>query len=330
MAAHGLAGPKNLITDVPGVRVGNASDSTMQTGVTVLTSDAPMVTSAHVMGGAPGTRETDLLTPEALVDGVDALVLSGGSAFGLAAADGVAEGLRMLGKGFQVGPHHVPIIPAAIIFDLMTGQQDWTTGPWRDLGRSALDAVGTDFAIGSVGAGAGATCANIKGGLGSASARIGDITVGALVAVNPVGTVCNRDGVFWAGGLEQGAEFGARGIAPVPTILPATKPEQRGTATVIAIVATDMMLTKPQAKRLSMMAHDGIARAVMPSHTPYDGDLVFAASTGRVATDAPDMALIQVGHAAAGCLARAIARGVHAATPAPGDTIPPWVKVFGP
>lgn len=330
MSRFGAAGPKNLITDVPEILVGNASDADLQTGVTVLTGPGQMVASCHVMGGAPGTRETDLLAPEALVGAVDALVLSGGSAFGLAAADGVAERLRLLGKGHQVGPHNVPIVPAAIIFDLGTGRQDWSDGPWRDLGREALDRVEDQFEIGSVGAGTGATCATVKGGLGSASAQIGEVTVGALVAANPVGTACDPDsGAFWAAPFEQGAEFGARGFAPVPLQLPPTKPEKRA-ATVIAIVATDMALTKAQAKRLAMMAHDGIARAVVPSHTPFDGDIVFAASTGAVEVPEADLELIQLGHAAAGCLARAIARAVHEATPAEGDTLPCWSDLHGP
>ena len=300
----------------------------MQTGVTVLTGPEPLVASAHVMGGAPGTRETDLLAPEMLVGGVDALVLSGGSAFGLAAADGVMQGLRAAGRGHAVGPHRVPIVPAAIIFDLGTGRQDWVESPWHRLGREALASVSDRFEIGSVGAGSGATCADVKGGLGSASAVIDGITVGALVAANPVGSVvAGEAGQFWAAAFEEGAEFGGLGPAMAPRELVRTKPETRG-ATVVAIVATDLALSKAQAKRLAVMAHDGIARAIVPSHTPFDGDIVFAASTGAVERPETDLALIRVGQAAATCLARAIARGVYAATAVPGDAKPAWSALY--
>jgi len=323
-------GPKNLITDVPGVLVGNATDADFQTGVSVVTSNRRFVASAHVMGGATGTRETDLLAPEMTVREVDALVLSGGSGYGLAACDGVVGALRVLDRGHRIGPHVVPIVPGAIIFDLTTGRQDWADGPWRRLGRDALQSASTDFEIGTAGAGMGATCANMKGGLGSASARVGDVTVGALVAVNAIGTVTIGDGPqFWAAPFEQNAEFGGLGMAPAPETWIATKTEQAMEATVIAVVATDLALSKPQAKRLAMMAHDGIARAVVPSHTPFDGDIVFAASTGRVGHEDTDLALIKLGHAAATCLARAIARGVYAARSEAGDPKPAWSARFG-
>ena len=163
-------GPRNLITDVAGLRVGNAGDARLRSGVTVLTADAPFTAGVHVMGGAPGTRETDLLAPDRAVQQVDALVLSGGSAFGLDAASGVAEGLREAGRGFAVGAARVPIVPAAILFDLLNGgAQDWTENPYKALGRTALANASEDFAIGTEGAGTGATTATLKGGLGSAS-----------------------------------------------------------------------------------------------------------------------------------------------------------------
>ncbi len=324
-------GPRNLITDVPGIRVGNAEDREILTGVTVLTGAHRLVASAHVMGGAPGTRETDLLAPEMLVGEVDALVLSGGSAFGLAAGDGVAAGLRRAGQGLTVHGHTIPIVPTAIIFDLASGTPDWKEAPWQRLGGEALATASDTFEIGSVGAGTGATCANLKGGLGSASARVGEVTVGALVAVNAIGSVTVGDGPsFWAAAFEEGSEFGGIGMASASDTWTPTKTEQAMGATVIAIVATDLALSKPQAKRLAMMAHDGIARAVVPSHTPFDGDIVFAASTGRVAHPHADLALIQIGHAAATCLTRAIARGVYAATSRPGDLKPAWSAKFRP
>ena len=204
------AGPLNLITDVAGLRVGNAQDDALKSGVTVLTADAPFMASVHVMGGAPGTRETDLLDPDKSVEGVDALVLSGGSAFGLDAASGVVSGLREQGRGFAVGDVRVPIVPAAIIFDLLNGgRKDWGENPYANLGRMALDSAADDFALGSVGAGTGATSATYKGGLGSASLVLDDgVTVAALVVANPIGTVVSPDGKFWAAQSEVDAEFG--------------------------------------------------------------------------------------------------------------------------
>ena len=326
-------GPRNLITDVPGVLVGNAADDSLKSGATVLTSDRPFVAAVHVMGGAPGTRETDLLAPENTVADIDALVLSGGSAFGLDAAAGVAEGLRNAGRGFLTGSVRIPIVPAAIILDIgrSGGKTDWDEPPWRALGRRALAVASADFRLGTEGAGTGATSANLKGGLGSASAVLeSGICVGALAVANPIGQVTVGSGAeFWAAPFEQGDEFGGRGLAALPGTPPPTKVEPQG-ATAIAVVATDLALTKSEAKRMAVMAHDGIARAVVPSHTPFDGDLVFAASTGRVQSDSVALDMIRVGHAAASCLARAIARAVYEATPAPGDSRPTWRQKFGP
>lgn len=324
-------GPRNLITDVRGLRVGNAEDYRIKTGVSVLTADAPFTASVHVMGGAPGTRDTELLSPETLVQTVDALVLSGGSAFGLDAAAGVMAALRAQGRGFRVHVQAVPIVPGAIIFDLANGgAKDWSDSPYPALGATALEAASEDFAIGTAGAGTGAITANLKGGLGSTSAVLASgVTVGALVAANPVGQVtAGNDPAFWAGAFEEGTEFGGLGPATATQDWFPTKVEQRGHTT-IAIVATDMALTQAQAKRLAMMAQDGIARAVVPAHTPFDGDLVFGVSTGAIPTDTPDRDLIQVGHTAATCLARAIARAIYQATPAPDDPYPTWQQRFG-
>lgn len=325
-------GPRNLITDVAGLRVGNADDAAIRTGVTVLTADAPFVAAVSVMGGAPGTRETDLLAPDRMVQAVDALVLAGGSAFGLAAASGVADALRAAGRGFPTaGGFVVPIVPAAILYDLNAGgAKDWAENPYPALGRQALAAAGADFALGTAGAGYGAGTLNLKGGLGSASAVLADGTVvGALVAVNALGSVVEGDGPhFRAAPWEFGAEFGGRGPAPRPDPAFAPPPgKQMGEATTIAIVATDARLTKAEAQRMATAAQDGIARAIAPSHTPHDGDLVFAAATGT--GPAPADGGFVLGHAAACCLARAIARAVYLARPLAGDRQPAWSARFG-
>jgi D-aminopeptidase len=326
-------GPRNLITDVAGLRVGNAEDARLRSGCTVLVGARPFTAGLHVMGGAPGTRESDLLAPDKLVQEVDALVLSGGSAFGLAAADGVMAGLRAAGRGFAVGEMRVPIVPGAILFDLLNGgAKDWAENPYPALGRAAFEAAGTTFDIGTAGAGFGAMTGRLKGGLGSASAVLDSgLTVGALVAVNALGSVSVGDGPeFWAAPFELGDEFGGlgagRGFAPGAEPLPE---KRAGEATTIAIIATDAALNQAQCTRLATAAHDGMARAIVPSHTPLDGDLVFAAATGERALADPLCDTFQLGHAAACCLARAIARAVHAARPCPGDLQPAWVSRFG-
>lgn len=324
-------GPRNLVTDVPGLRVGNAQDAVLRSGVTVLTADRPFTAAVHVMGGAPGTRETDLLAPDRMVQEVDALFLSGGSAFGLAAAEGVMAGLRAAGRGFAVGPARVPIVPGAILFDLLNGgQKDWTESPYPALGRAAFDDAAAGFALGTAGAGFGALTGRLKGGLGSASAVLpSGITVGALVAVNALGAATVGDGPhFWAAPWEEGAEFG--GLGPAPRMAQdAPLPRKRmGESTTLAIVATDAALTKAQAQRMAVAAHDGMARALAPSHTLLDGDLVFAVSTGDRTIEDPLADSFQIGHAAATCLARAIARGVFLAAPQNGDLQPSWSARF--
>lgn len=325
-------GPRNLITDVPGLLVGNAEDNRVKTGATVVTSDTPFVAAVHVMGGAPGTRETDLLAPENLVDQVHALVLSGGSAFGLDAASGVTDALLAAGRGYSVGELSVPIVPAAIILDLgrSGGATTWETPPWRHLGRQAFETASQDFAIGTAGAGTGATTATLKGGLGSASTVLeSGITVGALAVANPIGQVNIGEGPeFWAAAHEVDGEFGGLGLAT--TKLPPKNKIDPSGSTVVAVVATDLALTKPEAKRMAVMAHDGIARSVQPSHTPFDGDLIFAASTGRIRSDDTAREMITLGHAAATCLARAIARAVYLAEPRPGDLKPTWRETHFP
>ena len=325
-------GPRNLITDISGLKVGNAQDQTLKSGVTVLTADRPFVASVHVMGGAPGSRETDLLAPDKTVTAVDALVLSGGSAFGLDSCSGVMDGLHEQGRGFAVGAARIPLVPGAILFDLLNGgDKGWMKNPYRDLGAAALKAACEDFEIGSVGAGTGAMAAMQKGGLGSASLVLEDgTTVAALVGANPIGSVTTPgDRHFWASPFEINGEFGGAGTDTNTGIfaLPDSRKSHvmhilatERSNTTIAIVATDAPLTKAQCHRMSVAAHDGIARAIVPAHTPYDGDLVFAASTGEgPAVD--DVALLQIGHAAAVCLSRAIARAIYHATPYPNDSL---------
>jgi D-aminopeptidase len=325
-------GPLNLVTDVAGLAVGNAQDAHLKSGATVLLGAEPFVAGVHIMGGAPGTRETDLLAPDKTVAQVDALVLSGGSAFGLDAAAGVAEALRAQGRGFDVGGQKVPIVPGAILFDLLNGgDKNWVEPPYRRLGHAALEAAGKEFGLGSLGAGTGATTANLKGGLGSASIVLpSGHTVGALVAVNALGQATVGDGPhFWAAPFEIEAEFGGLGPAPrhPDAQLPRTKLSSHAHTT-IAIVATDATLDKPQCTRMATAAHDGLARALVPAHTPMDGDLVFAVATGRRPLQDPLADTLALGHAGATCLARAVARAIHAATPAEGDRFPCWSERF--
>jgi L-aminopeptidase/D-esterase-like protein len=315
--------PRNLLTDVPGIAVGHAEDLQLGSGVTTILFDRPAVASVSVQGGAPGGRDTDMLAPRNTVDAVDAVVLAGGSAFGLDASGGVQAVLREQGRGIVIGNARVPIVSQAIIFDLINGgNKDWGRfSPYRDLGYAAACAVGVDFALGTVGAGAGATTATVKGGLGSASAvtRSGH-TVAAIVAVNAVGSPMIDDGPwFWAAPYEQNGEFGGRGWPATFDLAPRLK-GGGGASTTIGLVATDAILTKQQAFRLAVMAHDGLARAVLPAHAPLDGDTIYAASTGLQPLVDAAWDLTHLGHAATLVMARAIARGVYQATalPVPG------------
>ena len=344
-----IPGPRNLITDVPGVLVGQASDDVIKTGTTVITAERPFVASVDVMGGAPGTRETDCLAPERWVDQVDAIVLSGGSALGLDAASGVADALRADGRGFAVGPVRVPIVPSAIIFDLLSGgATDWQQNPYRDLGEAALRAASRDFELGSAGAGTGATTANLKGGTGSASLILPDGHVVAAIAIaNPNGAAVDiASGRFLAAPAEFGDEFGARGIVASadPAALPVNEKltafvalrlreagkDLPGANTTLVVVATDAPLSKAALKRLAVASQDGFARALLPSHTLIDGDIVFALSTAQATTlDVPLAEQLLLGHAAALCVSRAIARGVYAATKAERDILPTWSQRYG-
>jgi L-aminopeptidase/D-esterase-like protein len=330
---------KNLLTDVAGVRVGHADDAALASGVTAVIFDSPAVTALDVRGGGPGTREGAVLGLANAVERIDGIALGGGSAFGLEAGGGVQAWLAEQGRGFIVREAVIPIVPGAICFDLLNGvNKNWGRfAPYRDLGYAAAAAAAVDFTLGSVGAGLGATTVNFKGGLGSASAATpAGVRVAALAVVNAVGTVTVGDGPwFWAAPFEIGGEYGGRGLPAsfTPDMLAmrikggdaATSVEN----TTLAVVVTDAILTKPQAKRLAMIAQTGFARAIYPVHAPLDGDVVFAAATGEKPVD-PLVGLTELGMIAANVVARAIARGVFtaAALPFPG-ALPAWKDRFG-
>lgn len=325
------AGAKNDITDIAGLRVGQAQDDTARTGVTVLVADRPAVAAIDVRGGGPGTRESDALAPGGLVGEIDAIVLAGGSVYGLAAADGVCAALGASGRGFALmdlpGVPASPIVPAAILYDLANGgDKAWGEDPpYRALGAEALEAASAGpVALGRAGAAYGARAGTDPGGTGSASVVTRDgLTVGALVCVNSFGAVrIPGSGAFWAHPFELDGEFG--GVRPDPAGTfeledwGAAKLDPRpGQNTTIAIVATDAALSRDQARRLAVMAQDGMARAIRPVHTPFDGDVVFAVSTGAKPLPQPEaLSLARLGALAADTLARAIARGVHEAVKA--------------
>jgi L-aminopeptidase/D-esterase-like protein len=330
---------KNLLTDIPGVRVGHAEDTSVASGVTAIMFDRPAVASIDVRGGGPGTREETVLALESTVDAIDGIALSGGSALGLDAAGGVQAFLAEHGRGLRIRDAVIPIVPGAICFDLLNGgNKVWGRfPPYRDLGYAAAQAAGADFALGSVGAGLGATTATFKGGLGSASAQTdAGVKVAALAVVNAVGSVTVGDGPwFWAAPFEVDGEFGGRGLPPsfTPDMLrmrikggPDAMPVEN---TSLVVVVTDAQLTKPQARRLAMIAQTGMARAIYPVHAPLDGDVVFAAATGEKPID-PLFGLTGLGTVAANVVARAIARGVYLASALPfSGALPAWQDRFG-
>ena len=328
------SGPRNLITDVPGILVGQAEDHVALTGSTIILAETPAIAAVDVRGGAPGSRETELLTAGTLVDRVDAVLLSGGSAFGLDAASGAMDWLAAHGRGFAVGVARVPIVPAAILFDLnLPTRQHWREEPpHRRLGFAAAEAAAKDFALGNAGAGLGATAGALKGGLGSASLGLADgVTVGAIVAVNCVGAVVRPDcGRFWAAELALPGEIDPQPATPGAPLdlddLSACGSLLAGANTTIALVATDATLDKSSCRRLAIMAQDGLTRAIRPAHTPFDGDTVFALATGSGPVVGPE-ALTRIGSAAADCLTRAIMRGVLAAEPLSG--FPSWRQKWG-
>jgi len=338
MSASGQ-GPRNLITDVAGLRVGQAEDEAARTGVTVILAGDRAVCACDVRGGAPGTRETDALEPENLVDAADAVVLAGGSVYGLAAGDGVTAVLGAAGSGYRLattaGVPPSPIVPGAILYDLANGgDKGWGEAPpYRDLAAAAARSASDRFALGTAGAGYGAMAGRLKGGLGSASVVSADgFTVGAIVAVNSYGSVVAPGGrTFWSAPYELDGEFGALGSAGL-----VAAPDDWGLAkgvasaagrtnTTIACVAVDAALTPSECKRLAIMAQDGLARAIRPAHAPFDGDVVFALATGRREIEAPRLLTVaRLGALAADTLARAIARGVFEATAWAGTSVTCW------
>lgn len=331
---------RNLITDIPGLRVGHAHRMPLASGVTAIVFDQPAVASVSILGGAPGGRDTALLEPDMTVETVDALVLSGGSAFGLDAAGGAQSALLATGRGFAVGPMRVPIVPQAILFDLLNGgDKAWgRRSPYWELGLEALQNAtsdGHEFALGSFGAGLGATTANLKGGIGSASDRTrSGFRVGAIVAVNAIGSATFGERPhFWSAPFEQNGEFGGLGL---PDTIPAEalslriKGHAAEPATTIGAVVTDAILTKAQAKRLAIMAQDGLARALRPAHAPMDGDTLFAAATAEKPLFDPLFNLTEIGLVAADCVARAVARGIYTAQALPFEgALPDWQSLYG-
>lgn len=328
---------QNSILDVAGLSVGSADDAEAATGVTAVIFDNPAIAAVSTLGGAPGTRDTTLLDLEMTVAHVDALVLSGGSAFGLDAAGGVQAVLREKGRGFRIGAITVPIVPQVILFDLLNGgNKEWgRTPPFFRLGMEAADRAGSPLRLGTVGAGYGATVAGLKGGLGSASAKTASgHTVAALVAVNAVGSPLIGDGPhFWAAPYERDGEFGGLGW-PATIASADLAPRMKGTAspaanTTIGMIVTDAVLDPQQAKRVALTAHDGYARALRPAHTPLDGDTIFCAATAKKAGAVDVVALTDIALTAADVMARAVARGVYEATalPFPG-ALPAWQDRF--
>ncbi len=328
----------NLLTDIKGVRVGHADDTALASGATAIIFDQPVIAAMDVRGGGPGTREGALLDLANTVERIDAIALSGGSAFGLETGGGVQAWLAEQGRGLNVRGAIIPIVPGAICFDLLNGgNKNWGRfAPYRDLGFAAAASADTSFELGSVGAGLGALTANLKGGLGSASAETRDgAKVAALAVVNALGSVTVGDGPwFWAAPFEVDGEYGGRGLPASFTPDMLTMQIKGGAAatavenTTLAVVVTDANLTKAQARRLAMIAQTGFARAIYPVHAPMDGDVVFAAATGERAID-PLVGLTELGMVAANVVSRAIARGVYQASALPlPDALPAWRDRF--
>jgi D-aminopeptidase len=330
---------KNLLTDVAGVTVGHAHNDKVASGSTAILFDRPVVAAMDVRGGGPGVRDAVLLDLVNTVETIDGFALSGGSAHGLEAGGGVQAWLTERGRGFRLRDALVPLVTGAIIFDMLNGgDKKWGRfPPFRDLGYAAADAAGDTFALGSVGAGLGATTADLKGGLGSASVKTdGGVTVAALAVVNAVGSTIVGDGPhFWAAPFEIDNEFGGRGF-PAKFSQEMLKVRLKGSAaasagenTTIAVVVTDAKLDKAQTKRLAIIAQTGFARAIYPVHAPLDGDVVFAAATGVKPVE-PGAGLTELGAIAANVMARAIARGVYEASALPfSGALPSWKDRFG-
>ena len=305
-------GERNSITDVPGIQVGNYTDLEVLSGLTVIIPDDRCVAGVDVRGGAPGTRETDLLKPVNHVDKVDAVMLSGGSAFGLSNADGVMRYLEEEGRGYPARDGiKVPIVPSAIIFDLYRGEKRGRLP--LDSGYQACKSLSLDLKQGNVGAGTGAMAGGIKGGLGTASEVLSNgVTVGAITAVNSAGYIADpRSGGLYARNLELEGEFGDVPGLPVQGNMLSPLSARLGENTVIGIVATDAALSKTEVTKVAQMAQDGVARAVSPAHTLFDGDTIFALSTGGKETNGNRGSLVSlIGAVAADVFSRAIIHGI--------------------
>ena len=345
-------GNKNLITDIPGIQVGHAEDNKICTGVTIITGKNSFSAAVDVRGGGPGTRETDMLSLENSIGRADAIVLSGGSAYGLDACSEVQDLLRQDNKGYRVGKAIVPLVPGAVIFDLNINDNPHVNiigkhSPWRALANKAYKSTSTDFLLGSFGAGCGATTATLKGGQGSSSwlqtFSNGEVyTVGAIVINNAVGNPLLNEGPhFLSAHLEFGDEFGGYGVCNdlydnilrakrlPPSIDKSKIFNDISSNTVIGVVATDAPLTRANLKRLAIMAHDGIARSLSPSHTPMDGDTIFAITTAKDFKEQvlENVDILALGARASDCVARACNRAVYEAEGV-GKSKPGWKNFF--
>ena len=324
-----LSGERNSLADVDGFLVGNSHDETLKSGVTVVYNEEPFRAAFHVMGGAPGTRETELLAPDKIVKKVDALVLSGGSAFGLDAASGVVDRLKEINRGYPAGDILVPIVPGAILFDLKNGgKKNWKINPYKELGRSAFNNIKKNFNIGSFGAGCGATTADLKGGLGTSSLVFKEkFVVGALVAVNSVGSTCFPgtnilySDYYVQEDLDNSLKKNINTMGP-------TKNLAHGSTT-LGIICTNIDFDSSDLTRLATSSHAGIARAVQPSHTPFDGDIIFSASSGEFKVDNKDEDLMLACHLGAVCIAKAIGNAVKNAEKRDHDILKVWQDFDG-
>lgn len=311
-------GPRNSLADVAGLVVGSAEDHVARTGVTVVLAAPAALAAVDVRGGAPGTINTDALRHGGLIQHVDAVVLSGGSVFGLEAATGLTGWLAEQGRGFAGWGPCLPIVAGAILFDLLNGgDKGWgALPPYRDLARAAAAAAGSEVAQGNAGAGLGAVAGGLKGGLGTASAvdPLSGSTVAALVAVNAVGSVTMPGSrTMWAWHLEQAGELGGQSAPRAATGHAFETKGGIGMNTTIGVVATDAALDHGALQRLAAMAQGGYAYAIRPIHTPLDGDTVFALATGAVPLPPRRDALLRLGTIAADVVARAVMRGVYEA-----------------
>ena len=345
-------GTKNLITDVLGVQVGHSEDNKIGTGVTVITGDYPFSAAVDVRGGGPGTRETDMLSLENSIGRADAIVLSGGSAYGLDASSEIQDLLRHDGKGYQLGKAIIPLVPAAVIFDLNIHDSPHVNkigerSLWRNLANQAYKSCSSDFLLGSYGAGCGATTATLKGGQGSSSwkqkySNGQEYTVGAIVINNAVGNpLLNKGPYFLSGYLELNSEFGGYGVSSEkfdhvirskrlpPSLGEANTFNNISSNTVIGVVATDAPLSRANLKRLAIMAHDGIAKSLSPAHTPMDGDTIFSISTNQNSNELGlnNIDILGMGSRISDCVARACNRAVYEADSIT-ESKPSWKKLF--